>query len=136
MISPEKTSMNRVPMLPSDCSILYLEDEIIIALDTAQTLKDMGFRDVHVVHNLRRAAAVAQEKDTQIHCALLDVNIAGEGLSLDFGRELLAAGIAVVFASGYNRHEMEAEHKGLTFVEKPLNAAAIAAAFERSVVTG
>ena len=119
-------------MLPSESSILYLEDEIIIALDTAQTLKDMGFRTVHVVHNLRRAAAVVGSDETPIHCALLDVNIAGEGLSLDFGRELLARGIAVIFASGYNRHEMEAEHVGLTFVEKPLNASTIAAAFERS----
>ncbi|MEM1428572.1 MAG: response regulator [Pseudomonadota bacterium] len=118
-------------MLPSDTSILYLEDEIIIALDTTQTLKDMGFRQVHVVHNLRRAAAAAQSEAVSFECALLDVNIAGEGLSLDFGRGLMDRGVAVVFASGYNRHEMEAEHSGLTFVEKPLNAATIAAAFAR-----
>ena len=118
-------------MQPSDHTILYLEDEIIIALDTTQTLQDMGFRDVHVVHNLRRAMQVAQDPEISIDCALLDVNIAGEGLSLDFGRDLLERGVAVVFASGYNRHEMEAEHAGLTFVEKPLNLAAIAAAFER-----
>lgn len=118
-------------MRPSDSTILYLEDEIIIALDTAHTLEEMGFQEVHVVHNLRRAAALAEEREGQIHCALLDVNIAGEGLSLEFGRHLLANGIAVVFASGYNRHEMEAENEGLTFVEKPLSATAIAAAFGR-----
>ena len=44
---------------------------------------------------------------------------------------LIARGLHVVFASGYNRHEMEAEHDGLTFVEKPLSAEAIADAFAR-----
>lgn len=116
-------------MQPSDWAILYLEDEIIIALDTAQTLREMGFSAVHMVHNLRRAWSVAESE--ALDCALLDVNIAGEGLSLDFGRDLIARGLRVVFASGYNRHEMEAEHAGLTFVEKPLNTEAIADAFAR-----
>jgi len=120
-------------MLPSECAILYLEDEIIIALDTAQTLREMGFAAVHLVHNLRRARSVAEAET--LDCALLDVNIAGEGLSLEFGRALIARGLHVVFASGYNRHEMEAEHGGLTFVEKPLSAGAIADAFARHAAT-
>ena len=118
-------------MRPADCTILYLEDEIIVALDTAQTLEDMGFAEVKLVHNLRKAEAIAAEHPP--HCALLDVNISGEGLSLDFGRSLIAQGVTVVFASGYNRSEMEAEYEGLMFVEKPLNAEAIAAAFDRAV---
>ena len=117
-------------MRPSDGAILYLEDEIIVALDTAQTLEDMGFAEVRLVHNLRRARAEAERGPPA--CALLDVNIAGEGLSIAFGRELMARGVAVVFASGYNRHEMEAEHAGLVFVEKPLSAGAIADAFARA----
>ncbi len=121
-------------MRPSNSTILYLEDEIIIALDTAQTLEEMGFQGVHVAHNLRRAAALAEAEADRIDCALLDVNIAGEGMSLEFGRGLLARGISVVFASGYNSHEMETEHEGLTFVEKPLNASVIAAAFDRVAI--
>jgi len=118
-------------MQPSDSAILYLEDEIIVALDTAQTLEEMGFAEVRLVHNLRRARAAAEGRVPD--CALLDVNIAGDGLSIEFGRELMERGVAVVFASGYNRHEMEGEHAGLVFVEKPLSADAIAAAFERAV---
>jgi len=117
-------------MPPTRVPILYLEDEIIIALDTAQTLAELGFAPIHVVHNLRRAREQA-EVLVPGDCALLDVNIAGEGLSLDLGRALIARGVRVVFASGYNRHEMEAEHAGLTFVEKPLNAGSIADGFAR-----
>ena len=117
-------------MPPNKGPILYLEDEIIIALDTAQTLADLGFGPIEVVHNLRRARAQAEELRPG-DSALLDVNIAGEGLSLDLGRALIARGVRVVFASGYNLHEMETEHAGLTFVEKPLNARTIAEGFAR-----
>jgi DNA-binding NtrC family response regulator len=117
-------------MLPNDSAILYLEDEIIVALDTAQTLEEMGFAEVRLVHNLRRAHAEAEARLPD--CALLDVNIAGEGLSLDFGQGLMARGVSVIFASGYNRHEMESEHSGLVFVEKPLSALAIEEAFARA----
>lgn len=122
-------------MPPPDAAILYLEDEIIVALDTAQTLEEMGFAAVHVCHNLRRAQALAERLGPG-DFALLDVNIAGEGLSLDFGRALLARGVRVAFASGYNRHEMEAEHAGLTFMEKPLSADTIRDAFERLAASG
>jgi CheY-like chemotaxis protein len=117
-------------MQPGDAAILYLEDEIIVALDTAQTLADLGFATVHMCHNLRRALALSEQLATG-DFALLDVNIAGEGLSIDMGRTLVSRGVRVVFASGYNRHEMEAEHAGLTFVEKPLTADTIRDAFAR-----
>lgn len=119
-------------MRPFDHVILYLEDEIIIALDTAQTLEDMGFAHIHVAHNLRRAIVHADAGNPAVTCALLDVNIASEGLSLEFGRSLIARGLPVVFASGYNRHEMEAEHGGLIFVEKPLSAQVLVDAFDRA----
>ena len=112
--------------MPPDRSILYLEDEIIIALDTAQTLEEMGFAEVAVAHNLRKARRLAEEHRFDV--ALLDVNLGGGELSLDFGRELMGRGVAVIFASGYNRREMEGEHDGLVFVEKPLNASVIGAA--------
>ena len=117
------------PSIPPERRILYLEDEIIIALDTAETLRDMGFAEVGVANTLRKARALAAEGD--FHMALLDVNLGGREHSLDFGRGLIAAGMPVIFATGYNRVEMEAEHSDLVFVEKPLNAEAIAAALAR-----
>lgn len=107
--------------------ILYLEDEIIIALDTAQSLEEMGFGEVVLAHNLAQARRLAETQ--RFDFALLDVNLGPEGLSLGFGRGLIAQGVRVVFASGYNRAEMEAEHAGLTFIEKPVTAVEIAAAF-------
>ena len=112
--------------MPPDGTILYLEDEIIIALDTAQTLTEMGFVEVAVAHNLRKARRLAEAQ--RFDYALLDVNLGDGEVSLPFGQELIANGVRVVFASGYNRAEMEAEHPGLVFVEKPLNAGNIGAA--------
>ena len=116
--------------MPPDAPILYLEDEIIIALDTAQTLREMGFARVAVCHNLRKARRLAEAGS--FRHALLDVNLGDGETSFAFGRELMARGVAVVFASGYNRAEMEADHPDLVFVEKPLGAEAIAAAFDRA----
>ena len=109
--------------------ILYLEDEIIIALDTAQTLRDLGFSEVCVAHNLRKARTLAEEQTFEV--ALLDVNLGDGALSLDFGRELLARGLPVIFATGYNSSEMRAEHGDLVFIEKPLSAQSSAEVLDR-----
>jgi len=62
--------------MPSDRRILYLEDEIIIALDTAETLREMGFAQVGLAHNLRKARKLAEAGGYDV--ALLDVNVGGE----------------------------------------------------------
>lgn len=115
---------------PHDATVLYAEDEIIIALDTVQLLEDMGFARVQVVHNLRRAKALVAAE--QFDIAVLDVNLGGGEMSIDLGRRLIAQGVRVVFATGYNRSEMEIEHSDLTFVEKPLTTAGIADALART----
>lgn len=109
--------------MPAERRLLYLEDEIIIALDTAQVLSEMGLGEVAVAHNLRRATALAEAE--RFDMALLDVNLGDDVTSLAFGRTLLAQGTDVIFASGYNSREMEAEHPDLVFIEKPLTAEVI-----------
>lgn len=121
-------------LTPADAHVLYAEDEIIIALDTAQLLEDMGFSNVVVVHNLRRAETIAATKAFDL--ALLDVNLGGGDMSLDLGRQLIAQGVQVVFATGYNSDEMEAEHPDLVFIEKPLTMEAVSAAVGRTTPAG
>lgn len=113
--------------------ILYLEDEIIIALDTAQTLRELGFAQVDIAHNLRRARAFVARGAYEF--ALLDVNLGTGELSIPFGRELIAGGTRVLFATGYNRVEMEQEHGDLLFIEKPLSAGVIADALRRTLLS-
>ena len=119
------------PLTPPDTTILYAEDEIIIALDTQQLLADLGYVQVTLVHNLRRAVAATEAQTFDI--ALLDVNLGGGETTIELGRRLRDTGVRVVFATGYNSSEMEAEHPDLIFVEKPLTAPSIAQALARSL---
>lgn len=116
--------------MPHNRRVLYLEDEIIIALDTAETLRELGFAEVAIAHNLRKARSLAAAGRFDV--ALLDVNLGSGEVSIPFGRDLIATGMIVIFASGYNRAEMESEHPDLVFLEKPLNAETITDALIRA----
>ncbi|MBS1302308.1 response regulator [Loktanella sp. SALINAS62] len=116
-------TQSSTPLRPK---ILYVEDEVIVALDVSDGLEnDLGF-DVQVAHNLTtaRAKCAAHEFDY----ALLDLNLGNGERSIDLGLELAEKGIKVVFASGYNRDEI-AEISEFQLVEKPFQIADIAAAF-------
>ena len=117
--------MNHCSM-PSKSKLLYVEDEVIVALDVSDGLEhDLGF-DVHMVHNL--SSAMAKCESTQFDCALLDMNLGNGENSLALGLMLAERGTHVVFASGYNRNEI-ATIDAFQLVEKPFQLSDIAAAF-------
>lgn len=111
---------------PSKPKLLYVEDEVIVALDVAEGLADeLGF-DVHLVHNL--SAAQAKCDGMSFDFALLDMNLGNGERSIGLGLMLAAKGTHVVFASGYNRNEIS-EIQTFQLVEKPFLLRDIAAAF-------
>ena len=101
---------------PSKPKILYVEDEVIVALDVADTLASkLGF-DVSVAHNLTTASRLMGEHDYEF--ALLDMNLGHGERSTQLGHTLAAKGTLVVFASGYNRNEVD-EIADYQLIEKP-----------------
>lgn len=114
---------------PSRPKLLYVEDEVIVALDVADGLRqDMGF-DVHVAHNLRAAKRLIE--DHSFEFALLDMNLGNGERSDELGEILAQKGVTVVFASGYNRNEVNA-FSDFPLIEKPFQLSDIAAAFQGS----
>lgn len=95
---------------------------MIVALDTEMTLEALGYR-VTTVHTLTGARAALARGDLDL--ALLDINLGQGERSLELGRLLIAQGVHVVFASGYNRADIAAELTGplarAGYVEKPLD---------------
>ena len=125
--------MNRCST-PSNSRLLYVEDEVIVALDVSEGLRhDLGF-DVYMAHNL--ATAMAHCNAMQFDCALLDMNLGNGENSMALGLMLAERGTHVVFASGYNRHEI-ARIDAFQLIEKPFLLSDIADAFaaERPRVT-
>lgn len=111
---------------PSTSSLLYVEDEVIVALDVSEGLRhDLGY-DVYMAHNL--ATAMAHCEKMHFDYALLDMNLGHGENSMALGLMLAERGTHVVFASGYNRHEI-AKIDAFQLIEKPFQLSDISAAF-------
>ena len=78
--------------------ILFLEDEIILALTFVEALNDMGVGEVVHAADLEEAERALEASPFDL--GILDVNLEGRS-SLDFARKFMAAGGVVIFATGY-----------------------------------
>ncbi|TCM18109.1 light-regulated signal transduction histidine kinase (bacteriophytochrome) [Novosphingobium sp. PhB165] len=96
---------------------LVVEDNVIIAMEAEDVLRDLGFEDCRV------AGAVADALDMvhsgEIAFAMLDVNL-GKDTSEDVAHALTERGIPFIFASGYGERSMLAEvFRNVPIVTKP-----------------
>lgn len=103
----------------SDLSVLHVEDEILIAIETASVLKELGFGTVRIAHTLRAAENLLRTERFDV--ALLDVNLGNGERTTDIGIALRERGAHVVFASGYNKSELNARLQDFDFIEKPVS---------------
>lgn len=78
--------------------VLVVEDNMIIALDASDILRDHGAKNVHLASTVAEAMDLLQSN--AITFALLDVNL-GSQTSLPVAKKLAAAGIPFVLATGY-----------------------------------
>lgn len=99
--------------------ILYLEDEAIIAMETVEVLRDLGFADIGMAYSLD--VAEREVAGALPDVALLDVNLSHGRTSFDLGRRLLDAGVPVIFATGYAQASLPADPRA-RIVEKPFTA--------------
>ncbi len=116
-----------VTWTPSDMRILYLEDEAIIAMETVEVLKDMGFTDIDMAYSLPMAEKFVAETLPAI--ALLDVNLSHGRTSFELGQKLLNEGVPVVFATGYASATLPADPRA-TVIEKPVTPVMLERALE------
>ncbi|WP_339112137.1 HWE histidine kinase domain-containing protein [Thioclava sp. GXIMD2076] len=82
---------------------LVLEDTMIVALDLAGMLEDMGADTVRTSASVAEALAILNE-GFRPKIAVLDVNL-GEETSLPVAEHLARMGIPIVLASGYDANE-------------------------------
>ncbi|MWB77392.1 response regulator [Pseudooceanicola sp. 216_PA32_1] len=108
-----------VTWTPSGKRILYLEDEAIIALDTAEMLREIGFHDIDLCHSLEMAEAALGSARPDV--ALLDVNLSHGRTSIELGNQLLEAGVPVIFATGYSASSLPVDPRARV-LEKPVAA--------------
>ena len=95
--------------------VLLIEDNMIIALDTEEMLRELGVEDVLVSGSVTQALR-AIEKD-QPDFAVLDFNL-GEESSEPVARELKRMGVPFVLATGYSAKEVRFEELGARAILK------------------
>lgn len=78
--------------------VLVVEDEMLLALDLEEGLRDAGCEVVGPAGSLRSALRLAENSD--IDAAILDVNLAGERV-FPVALVLSERGIPFVFATAY-----------------------------------
>ncbi|WP_084165038.1 response regulator [Skermanella stibiiresistens] len=80
--------------------ILVVEDETLVAMDLEDMLLSAGCEVIGPVAKVARGLALARSEP--LDGAILDINVAGE-LVYPIAEVLSGRGIALVFASGYDR---------------------------------
>jgi len=79
---------------------LVVEDNMIIAMEAEDILRELGSDQCHIAGSVRGARDVVAAGD--IAFALLDIDLGGETAE-EIARELLSRGTPFVFASGYGQ---------------------------------
>jgi CheY-like chemotaxis protein len=104
--------------------VLVVEDEWLIAMDTASCLRAAGYPVVGPVASV--AAAVRLVDADEVDIALLDIQLNGE-TSLPVAQTLLDRGTPFAFMTGFGPGDVAASFRKCTFVSKPVSQAAILA---------
>ena len=123
MVTPDPPSeaSTLVRSIPAD--VLVLEDNMIIALDAEDMLRDLGVRTVRLAGSVQQAIDHIAAYPPQF--ALLDVNL---GLETSFGiaERLRDLGVPIAFATGYgDEHAFPAEFADAPVVHKPYSGQTI-----------
>jgi CheY-like chemotaxis protein len=125
-----------MPNAQSDgMKFMIVEDEVLVALDLADMLSDLGHEVVFTESDVGRAIKIAEVETIDI--AIMDINLRGE-LSFPVAKILRDRGVPVIFSSGYGRKGLIEDFQDAHFLTKPfgLDALATAVAKVRSTWLG
>ena len=110
---------------------LVLEDSLIIALDAADTLKELGASNVHISSSVGEALKMIEQR--RFDFALLDVNLGSEQ-SVPVAERLAEIGVPFVLATGYGEAAALVEsYPPCVIVQKPFASDTLSSAFERAL---
>jgi len=79
--------------------ILFVEDEVLVAMETMSVLEGLGYETVHEANSVSDALALTQSNTYDL--AVMDVNLHGKS-SLRIAKDLLRNGTKLIFTTGYN----------------------------------
>jgi DNA-binding NtrC family response regulator len=112
--------------------VMVVEDNMVIALDASDILKDIGANNVHLSGSVADALAVLE--DNAITFALLDVNL-GNQTSLPVAEALAERNIPFVLATGYGDTEsITSSYPPAIIAKKPFTADSLTMAIRTALL--
>jgi len=126
-LQPGSPAIAEAAFKPLDrMSVLLVEDQSLIAMDTEELLRSIGAEEVSIAANVATALKILTEGSPD--CAVLDLNL-GSSTSEDVAKELEKRGIPYVFATGYRDGvHIPADFATIPVVRKPVSQAALSSA--------
>jgi two-component sensor histidine kinase len=110
-------------------SVLLLEDNLIIAMEGENILRELGAAVVFTASSIARAEAILRTE--RLDFALLDIHI-GHETSLRFADSLAQAGTPFMFASGYGDDaKLGEQYRSTRIVTKPYTLESLQAMIRR-----
>ncbi len=106
-------------------TVMVVEDETIVSFLVEDMLTELGCAQVFHASGVSEALALLQER--QPDAAVLDVNLAGE-FAYPVAEVLDAGHVPFIFATGYGRSGIPAHWAPRPVIQKPFDAATLAAA--------
>jgi len=100
------------------CVVLVVEDEYLIADDTADALREAGAIVLGPVPSASEAKRLIEE--FRPSHAVLDLNLDGSGARFDIARELKAQHVQSVIVTGYDESVVPPDLAGTPCVQKPV----------------
>ncbi len=115
-------------------SVLVVEDEYLLAMDTERMLLDVGAKVVGPAASCREALALLGA-GVPIGAALVDVNLGGE-MAFPVIDVLTARGVFVILTTGYNPELLVTRYPQIIRFEKPIRTSALIEALAASLSSG
>jgi light-regulated signal transduction histidine kinase (bacteriophytochrome)/CheY-like chemotaxis protein len=124
-----KTEPSGISALCPD-DVLLVEDNMIIALDAEEMLRELGVKSIRVASGVAAALRLIDERSPDF--ALLDVHL-GEETSFEVASHLLKLDIPFAFATGYGEQAaFPAEYAQIKKLRKPYSAESLQTLFSSS----
>jgi len=111
-------SMRSTSLTVGGNRILVVEDEPLVAMNLTKSLADLGFHVVGPYSTLAKAAAAAAE--TEVHAALLDVNLNGK-VVYAVADILASKNVPFAFITGYGTAALPDKYANAPVLHKPVD---------------
>ena len=109
-------------------TILVVEDDYILAMHVADTLRQEGATVIGPAGSVRQALRLL-ERSISLDAAVLDVNLGAERV-YPVADALIARKVPLVFATGYEELLLERAYVGLPRCPKPIDGNALVATLQ------